>query len=197
MERRHIQHKNQSSLLYRVILSASQAGDIILDPFFGSGTTGAVAKKLHRHWIGIERDPAYVELASQRLDSIQNEPFDSAIFKTRVKAPHKRQLRFGSLLENGLLIAGQELFFKGDPDQNARVMPDGHLLGEGFSGSIHQTARQLSGGNPCNGWEHWHYRTKSGEIRPINDLRQQLAGRILQDEEDQPIHPDQRDPSIP
>ena len=173
------------ALLYRVILAASQVGDVVLDPFFGSGTTGAVAKKLHRHWIGIEADAAYVEIASQRLESVHAEPFEAAVFTTKNKLTRREQLRFGSLLEHGLLNPGQALYFNGDIHLSARIKPDGSLLGEGFSGSIHQTASQLSGGNPVNGWDHWYYLSPGGEIQTIDTLRQQLAMQI---QENKNIH---------
>jgi site-specific DNA-methyltransferase (adenine-specific) len=165
------------ALLYRVILSASQPGDVVLDPFFGTGTTGAVAKKLHRHWIGIEVEEKYVNIAQERLQAVQVEPYDDAVFELKKDRRQRSKLRFGSLLESGLLRPGQELYFKGQRQISARIRPDGILVGEDFSGSIHQSGRLLTG-SPCNGWEHWYFETQAGELHPIDELRQQLIALL-------------------
>lgn len=167
------------ALLYRVLLASSQPGDVVLDPFFGSGTTGAVARKLHRRWIGIEKDPAYVRLARERIERIIPQPFDRQVFEVRSPQRLAPRIPFGNLLECGLLAPGQILFFRGDRRAPARLKPDGNLLVDGFEGSIHQVGRYLMGGVPCNGWEHWYYESESGQLRPVDDLRQQLraAGR--------------------
>jgi site-specific DNA-methyltransferase (adenine-specific) len=166
------------ALLYRVILSASRPGDVVLDPFFGTGTTGAVAKKLHRHYIGIELEERYVQIATRRLAAVQPTPGDPQVFSIE-RARHKNPLlRFGSLLENGLLQPGQALYFRRDRSRPARVKPDGRLLLDGLEGSIHQLGRSLSGGSPCNGWEHWYYETDTGDLQPIDRLRQQLLVKL-------------------
>ena len=175
-KRAHSTQKPEA-LLYRVILAASQPGDVVLDPFFGSGTTGAVAKKLHRRWIGIENDEKYVRLARERLASIPLEPIDEMVFAEEKSLRRRPQLRFGSLLENDLLHPGQELYFKGKREIRARLKSDGSLIGEGFGGSIHASGRQLSGGGPCNGWVCWYYETSNGELHPIDELRQLLGAR--------------------
>ena len=166
------------ALLYRVILASSNPGDIVLDPFFGSGTTGAVAKKLHRHWIGIERDQAYIKLAQQRLDKIAAGAFDRDVFDVRDKRRLSPRISFGSLLENGLIAPGQALYFQGDRAKIARVKPDGHLLINGYEGSIHQAGRRMAGGSPCNGWDHWYYEDQNGELHPLDRLRRILRGRL-------------------
>ncbi len=166
------------ALLYRVVLAASQPGDVVLDPFFGSGTTGAVAKKLRRHWIGIELEPGYVQLAARRLAAIQPEAGDLQVFaedSSRRKTP---AVRFGSLLENGFLRPGQQLYFQANHSLAARIKPDGKLLLGGSEGSIHQLGRLLSGGSPCNGWEHWYYQADDGDLQPIDRLRQLLSERM-------------------
>ena len=94
------------SLLYRVILSSSNPGDIILDPFFGTGTTGAVAKKLHRHWIGIERDEEYVRVAGERINRIQVQTYDESAFASS-SGRKARRVPFSRLLESGLVLPGQ------------------------------------------------------------------------------------------
>ncbi len=159
------------SLLYRVILASTNPGDVILDPFFGTGTTGVVAKRLHRHWIGIEREKKYVAVAEQRLATTVPELFDSTVFDVRDKRRTAPRVAFGVLLENGLLHPGQKLFFKSDRNRAARIKPDGKLHIEGFEGSIHQTAKYLSGGRPCNGWDHWFYEGKNSEMHSIDELR--------------------------
>ncbi len=160
------------ALLYRVIQASSNPGDLVLDPFFGTGTTGAVAKKLHRHWLGIEQDEAYVRLAQARLDGIDPTPFDPALFSF----PSKRDLPripFGTLVENGLLRPGQRLYFGRSSDITATVLANGQVKHNGFTGSIHQVGRAIKNA-PCNGWEHWHYLdAKTGRRVAIDELREQ------------------------
>jgi site-specific DNA-methyltransferase (adenine-specific) len=169
------------ALLYRVILSSSNPGDVILDPFFGSGTTGAVAKKLHRSWIGIELEPTYIEIAQKRLDSVIPEMFSDQIFDVRDKKRLEPRIPFATLLENGLLNPGQVLYFQSDRSKVAHVKPDGNLVINGFEGSIHQAGREMMGGSPCNGWDHWYYENSEGKLFPIDDLRQ-----IIRDQVEQP-----------
>jgi modification methylase len=161
------------ALLYRVILASTNPGDVVLDPFFGSGTTGAVARKLGRHWIGIEKDPDYVRVARQRIEAIPDAPVDPAILDL---SPRRREPRvpFGALLEAGLLVPGQALYFRGDRSMVARVKPDGRLRLGDFEGSIHQAGGHLMGGSPCNGWEHWYYQTDAGELKKIDELRRAI-----------------------
>lgn len=161
------------ALLYRVILASSNPGDVVLDPFFGSGTTGAVAKKLHRHWIGIERERRYVEIARKRIASVVAEPLDEAVFDVRDRRRRLPRVPFAALLESGLLRPGQALYFGGNLSVVARVKPDGRLrLANGFEGSIHQCGRHLLDGRPCNGWDWWHYKGEDGRLQPIDKLRQ-------------------------
>ena len=162
------------ALLYRVILASSNPGDVVLDPFFGSGTTGAVAKKLHRHWIGIEREASYIAVAQARIDQISPAMLIEDVFDVRDQKRIAPRVPFIRLLENGLLLPGQELFFKGNRLNNARIKPDGKLKLNGFEGSIHKLGKELSGGSPCNGWEHWYYETPDGKLHPIDDLRAQI-----------------------
>jgi len=171
------------ALLYRVLLSSTEAGDIVLDPFFGSGTTGAVAKKLHRRWIGVELEQRYIEIALAHIADIHPEPFTEDIFAVQNRKQRQVRISFGNLLENGLLKPGQKLFFRQNREQSARIKPDGKLILQGFEGSIHQSARYLVGGSPCNGWEHWYYETQSGQMNPIDDLRQQMRKRMSRSEQ--------------
>lgn len=160
------------ALLYRILLATSHPGDVVLDPFFGTGTTGAVARKLGRRWIGIERDADYVRIARERIDAIpESAPADALALPDRRKA---RRLPFGTLLERGLLQPGQLLYFRGQSDCAATVLADGRLRYGEMVGSIHQVARTIQGA-PCNGWEHWHAAdATTGALQPIDTLRQRV-----------------------
>jgi modification methylase len=166
------------ALLYRVILSSTDPGDLVLDPFFGTGTTGAVAKVLHRRWIGIEREARYVEVARKRIEAVQAEPYDPQVFDVRDRRRRERRIPFATLLERGLLRPGQELYFQRDRKRAARVKPDGRLYVQGFEGSIHQAAKHLAQGRPCNGWEHWYYLDEEGALRPLDALRRMVRADL-------------------
>jgi site-specific DNA-methyltransferase (adenine-specific) len=165
------------ALLYRVLLASSDPGDVVLDPFFGTGTTGAVAKRLHRHWIGIERQPEYVALARERLAGVQPETFDARIFDVSDQRRRARRVPFASLLEAGLLQPGQKLYFRRDRALAAAIKPDGHLRLPDFEGSIHQAARHLAG-TPSNGWDSWYYEDQAGNLSVLDRLRQQMRKAI-------------------
>jgi modification methylase len=166
------------ALLYRVILASTQPGDVVLDPFFGTGTTGVIARRLGRRWIGMERDPEYVRLARERLEAVQLEAIDASLLDVRGERQRGPRVSFGSLLENGLLKPGQPLYFEADKTRVAHVKPDGTLKAGAFVGSIHQVGKHLAGGSPCNGWDHWFYEDKDGELRPIDALRQVLRAAM-------------------
>ncbi len=164
------------ALLYRVIQASSNPGDVVLDPFFGSGTTGAVAKKLHRRWIGVERDELYIKVAQERLAAIQPEMFAEELYSFPGKREQPR-IPFGALLENGLLKPGQQLYFGLHGNITATILADGQLKHNGFTGSIHQVGRAIKNA-PCNGWEHWYYLdAKSGERIAIDQLRAMMRGQ--------------------
>jgi site-specific DNA-methyltransferase (adenine-specific) len=158
------------ALLYRVILSSSKAGDVVLDPFFGTGTTGSVAKKLKRHWIGIERDASYVDLARERIAAVDPGLYseDVYVFPSRRDRP---RVAFGKLLESGLIKPGQLLYFGVDGKVTAIVRADSSLQCNGWVGSIHAVGRRLKNA-PCNGWEHWFYDDEKNERQPIDRLRE-------------------------
>jgi DNA modification methylase len=166
------------ALLYRVLLASSNPGDVVLDPFFGTGTTGAVAKRLHRHWIGVERDPGYIETARRRIEVVAPDPLETGAFDVRDRRRLEPRIPFGSLLENGLLRPGQSLFFRQDRSKAAIIRADGKLVCGGIVGSIHQVGRELAGGSPCNGWEHWYFGGEDGALRPIDELRQEIRARL-------------------
>jgi modification methylase len=164
------------SLLHRVILSTSGAGDVILDPFFGTGTTGAVAKKLGRKFIGIEADASYAEAAYDRIGQISFET-DKTIISTPCKRKQKR-IPFGSLVENGLIQPGTRLS-DGKGRYVARVRADGKLVAENeaqklpHKGSIHQVGAAVQGAKSCNGWTFWHM-DYNGDQVPIDIIREEI-----------------------
>jgi len=164
------------SLLYRVLLSSSSPGDVILDPFFGSGTTGAVAKKLGRSFIGIERDKKYIKVAQKRIAATQPADRESLA----VQNPKSARIPFGSLLENGLLNPGQILYFAKDRTP-ARILANGHLKCGEIVGSIHKVAKELSNGAPANGWDSWLYK-ENGKLKMVDELRKKLEGKKNHDQ---------------
>ncbi|MEQ9814127.1 MAG: site-specific DNA-methyltransferase [Azospirillaceae bacterium] len=167
------------SLLYRVVVASTDPGDVILDPFFGSGTTGAVAKKLGRHFVGIERDPDYVAHASKRLEAIAG-PIDPEAIRLRPRRQEPR-VPFGLVVERGLLAPGTALF-----DQRrryrAQIRADGSLVahrqGSVYSGSIHKVGAALQGAPSCNGWTFWHFQPRRGQLAPIDLLRQRIRAEL-------------------
>jgi modification methylase len=166
------------ALLYRVILSSSNPEDVVLDPFFGTGTTGAVAKKLQRHWIGIEQNPMYVQVAQERLDGIQAEPGANHHNTHLDDRRAAQRIPFGLLLERGLLQPGQALYFGKEGEAAATVLTNGHVRYEKFSGSIHQVAKWILEA-PCNGWDHWYYLDEAtGERKVIDSLRQVVRDEL-------------------
>jgi len=168
-EKAHSTQKPEA-LLYRVILASTDPGDIVLDPFFGTGTSGAVAKRLHRQWIGIEREAKYVEVARRRIEAITPEPYDAAA----LDFPDPRRLPrvpFRHLLERGLIQPGATLTFQDRQDITATVLATGKLRCGELEGSIHQIARELAEG-PINGWDVWFLADGSGKRKPISTLRQ-------------------------
>ncbi|HEX3673417.1 MAG TPA: site-specific DNA-methyltransferase [Rhizomicrobium sp.] len=162
------------ALLHRVIVSSTKPGDVVLDPFFGSGTTGAVARRLGRHFIGLERDAKYARLARSRIAGI--DPADpEAIEVTKSKRSEPR-IPFGWVVERGLLPPGTVL--QGHrKNQRAKVRADGTLVCADATGSIHQMGAHVQGLDACNGWTFWQYEDK-GKMIPIDVLRQRLRADL-------------------
>jgi modification methylase len=158
------------ALLYRVILSTTKTGDVILDPFFGSGTTGAVAKILGRHFIGCEREEKYIKAATLRLSNVVPIRAD-ALHVTTAKRAEVR-IPFGTLIEQGLLQPGVELMDHSGKHR-AHVRADGSLAVKDMSGSIHQMGALVQGAPACNGWTFWHVE-QNGKRVVIDDLRQRV-----------------------
>ena len=162
------------ALLHRVLVGASNAGDLVLDPFFGTGTTGAVAKRLGRHFIGIEREADYVAVARDRIAAVTTHDRESL----RVTASKRAEPRipFGQLVERRLLEPG-EVLVSANGRHTARVRADGSLVAAHTTGSIHQVGAELEGAPSCNGWTYWHFR-RDGRPVPIDVLRQQLRAEL-------------------
>ncbi|HSE78858.1 MAG TPA: DNA methyltransferase [Alphaproteobacteria bacterium] len=162
------------ALLHRAILAATKPGDIVLDPFLGSGTTAAVAKKLGRGFIGIERDFDYAELARARVAKMPA-PASEDVIATPGKREEPR-IPFGWLVERGMLQPGEVLT---DPSGRwtARVRADGTLISAAHRGSIHQVGAAVQGAPACNGWTFWCL-SLEGKRVPIDVLRQKLKAEL-------------------
>lgn len=166
------------SLLYRVLLSSTRKDEIVLDPFFGTGTTGAVAKKLGRRYIGIEQDNRYAAFARERIKEIK--PLKGAVIETCAKR-EKPRIPFGTLIEQGLIAPGAVLT---DPKNvhTATVHADGSLTIRNniskIQGSIHKVGAAVQGAPSCNGWTFWHYK-ENGKYLPIDNLRERARGEPL------------------
>ena len=157
------------ALLYRILLACTKPGDVVLDPFFGTGTTGAVSRRLGRHWIGIERERAYVKVARERIASTL--PLDESAMLTVPDKRSQPRVAFGLLVESGLLPAGSMLT---DAKRRwiADVRADGSIGCDGEAGSIHKVGAALQGAPSCNGWTFWHVE-QAGKLVPVDALRQQ------------------------
>ncbi len=158
------------ALIYRILLACTKPGDVVLDPFFGTGTTGAVAKRLGRRWIGIEREQGYVSAARERIAAAL--PLDESALTTMQSPKAAPRVAFGTIVENGMLTAGAVLT---DSKRRYRVTvrADGSVLGaDGTTGSIHKLGSTVQNAPACNGWTFWHYETPDG-LKPIDALRQE------------------------
>ncbi|MEZ5686900.1 MAG: site-specific DNA-methyltransferase [Paracoccaceae bacterium] len=162
------------ALLHRVILGTTNPGDVILDPFFGTGTTGAVAKMLGREFIGIEREESYREVAAKRIAKIRK--FDREALEVSASKRAEPRIPFGQLVERGMLRPGEELFSINGRNK-AKVRADGTLIANDVKGSIHQVGAHLEGAPSCNGWTYWHFK-RDGKQVPIDLLRQQIRAEL-------------------
>jgi modification methylase len=157
------------ALLYRILLACTKPGDVVLDPFFGTGTTGAVAHRLGRRWIGIEREPAYVKVARQRIRSTL--PLDESAMQTVANKRTEPRVAFGLLVESGMIAPGS-ILTDAKRRWTAAVRADGSIACDPHSGSIHKVGAALQGAPSCNGWTFWHVE-HGGALQPIDALRQQ------------------------
>ena len=166
------------ALLHRVLLATTNPGDVVLDPFFGTGTTGAVAKRLSRQWIGIERDPGYAKIAMERIRKVQPLPLN-AVAVTPSKRSEPR-VPFGWVVERGLLSPGASIFDAGRRHK-AAIYADGtieaHTELGALRGSIHKIGAAVQNAPACNGWLFWHFET-DGRAAPIDVLRQQIRSEM-------------------
>lgn len=165
-EKAHTTQKPEA-LLERVIVSSTRVGDLVLDPFFGTGTTGAVAKRLGRRYLGIEREERYIEAARQRLQQVQPQLREWLEEHTQ-DAPPPARVPVRVLLEAGLLAAGQVLIHR-RTGISATLNAEGALTAGGVTASIHKSGAQLQGTPACNGWTAWE--TTEGVL--LDALRQQ------------------------
>lgn len=165
-------------LLERIILASSQPDDVVFDPFLGSGTTAAVAKRLRRRWLGIERETVYITAAQNRIDEISPvEPDDPVLGMT---TNHGR-IPFKWLLKSAALYPGQALYLD-FPLVEAEIQSDGLVKAGGIQGSIHQVAAALKGVPSCNGWKHWYYDASDGQRLLLDVLRDQHRENLADDE---------------
>jgi modification methylase len=162
------------ALLYRILTATTRPGDVVLDPFFGTGTTGAVAKKLGRHFIGIEREDAYIAAALRRIATVR--PVDTEALATGLPRRAAPRIPFGSLIEQGIIAPGARLF---DARRRyaALVRADGSLVSGPHEGSIHRVGALVQGAEACNGWTFWHHEAH-GRLAPIDELRAGIRAQL-------------------
>jgi modification methylase len=156
------------ALLYRLLLATTNPGDVVLDPFFGTGTTGAVAKRLGRRFIGIERERTYVDVAEQRIAEAL--PLDESALKTMQAPKAATRVAFGTLVECGMISPGS-LIMDSKRRWRAAVRADGSIEINGEAGSIHKVGASVQGAPSCNGWTFWHVETADG-LKPVDSVRQ-------------------------
>ena len=172
-EKAHPTQKPEA-LLHRLLVGSTQPGDVVLDPFFGTGTTGAVAKKLGRNWIGIEREEAYIKVARARIaKAVKGSEEGLQVTPSKRKEP---RVPFGQVVERQMLLPG-EVLVSPNGRHTAKVRADGSLVSADAAGSIHQVGAAVEGAPSCNGWTYWHFR-REGRRVPIDVLRQQIRSEL-------------------
>ena len=164
------------ALLYRVLLACTNKGDVVLDPFFGTGTTGAVARRLGREWIGIEREKRYVDVARARIESTL--ALDESAMKVMASRATQPKLPFGTLVESGAIVPGA-ILTDAKRRWTARVLADASVEHNGQQGSIHKIGAAVQGAPACNGWTFWHVADGEGLV-PLDALRQRYLGETSQ-----------------
>ncbi|QMV03003.1 modification methylase [Devosia sp. D6-9] len=162
------------ALLFRILNATTKPGDVVLDPFFGTGTTGAVARKLGRHFIGIEREDTYIAAALKRLAAIK--PMRAEALETTTPKRAEPRVPFGSLVEQGLILPGTQVYDE-RRRYSAMVRADGSVSSGPFSGSIHRVGALVQGSEACNGWTFWHFEHE-GVLRPIDALRADIRAQM-------------------
>lgn len=169
-ENGHKVHPTQKpeALLYRILLATTNKGDVVLDPFFGTGTTGAVATRLGRHWIGCEREELYCKAAEKRIAAAL--PLDESALKTMRSPQSQPRVSFGQLVESGYIAPGTRVTCK-KRVHTAVIRADGSLISGHAEGSIHQVGAKVQGAPSCNGWTFWYFEDQDG-LAPLDKLRQ-------------------------
>ena len=162
------------ALLYRILLACTKPGDVVLDPFFGTGTTGAVARRLGRRWIGIERETSYLKVARERIDSTL--PLDESAMQTVPDRRDQPRVAFGVLVESGRVAPGT-LLTDARRRWSAKVCADGSIACGPHVGSIHKVGAALQGAPSCNGWTFWQLEQGEG-LEPLDTLRQQYLSAL-------------------
>ena len=173
-EKAHPTQKPES-LLYRVLLGTTNVGDLVLDPFFGTGTTGAVCKMLGRNFIGLEREESYAKVAEKRINNTRS--LDNLSLKVSAGKRSEPRIPFGQLLERGMLRPGERLM-SNNGRFTAKVRADGTLAGDSVVGSIHQVGAKLEGAPSCNGWTYWCFK-RDGKRVLIDQLRKQIRDEMV------------------
>jgi DNA modification methylase len=165
-------------LLYRIILSTSNPGDIVLDPFMGSGTTGAIAKKLGRNYIGIEKDSKYIKIANERIEKVKKVDLKSLEYPVEIKKP---KVPFGNLISSNFIKIGENLFSK-DKKYYAEVLADGSLRQtKEPAGSIHKISANILNKVSNNGWDFWYVK-RNNQLISINTLRENYFKEFIEKE---------------
>lgn len=162
------------ALLHRILIASTKPGDIVLDPFFGTGTTGVVAKRLGRKFIGVERDIDYATAADERIAKVRLLKLDMI-----EELPSKRnepRIPFGQILELGIIEPGCKLFDL-RREVRAEVRADGTLFCAGQQASIHRLGAIVQGKTACNGWTFWHFEVE-GRLKPIDVLRSEAKRQL-------------------
>jgi len=162
------------ALLHRILLATTNPGDVVLDPFFGTGTTGAVAKRLGRRWIGIERDADYARVAAERIERVR--PVGPTALETARSKRTEPRVPFGTIIELGILEPGSQLYDERGQIR-AEVRADGTLAWKGEQGSIHRLGAAVQGKSACNGWTFWHFEAE-GQLKPIDTLREMAKQQL-------------------
>ena len=163
------------ALLARIFAAATKPGDLVLDPFLGSGTSAAVAKRLGRRWIGIERDTAYADAAEARIASVT--PIADPTLLAPASKREQPRIPFGWLVERGLIEPG-EILMDERKRHTAKVRADGTVVGADTTGSIHRVGAVVQGAPACNGWAFWYVK-REGALVPLDALRQKLRAELF------------------
>jgi modification methylase len=161
-------------LLARVLLSSSKPGDLVIDPFNGTGTTGAVARRLGRNYVGFERDRTYAAAAEKRIAAI--EPLPEATLAPFMTAREAPRVAFSELIERGMISPGAKLV-DAKKRHGALVRADGAIMLGDKVGSIHRIGAMAQGAGACNGWTFWHIETSKG-LRLIDELRAEIRNQM-------------------